>query len=312
MKIRTLIISTFLISLFLLIAHQPSTYAQPACISDIETVEINETTLHYIECGEGEPLVFVHGGLGDYRTWINQIASFSQEYRVISYSRRYHYPNPWPQAVSDFTASRHAKDLATFIQALDLGKVHLVGHSWGALASVLVTRDHPELLRSLILGEAPVWSLIVESSEGKSLFQSFRENATTPSHKAFENGNIEDGVRLFINGVLGTEEAYEKLPPISHMMLENAREMKGEMAGIATRGINFYPSLSCDDIEQITVPTLLLDGEISPKFLRLTNDNLEHCLPNNERVIIPDASHDLKIHEPAIFSEKVLPFLKGQ
>ena len=36
-----------------------------ACGSEIRPIEVNQTTLHYFECGEGEPIVFVHGTLGD-------------------------------------------------------------------------------------------------------------------------------------------------------------------------------------------------------------------------------------------------------
>ena len=44
--------------------------AQPtACGSDIRRIEVNQTTLHYFECGKGEPLVFVHGSLGDLHTF---------------------------------------------------------------------------------------------------------------------------------------------------------------------------------------------------------------------------------------------------
>ena len=39
-----------------------------ACGSEIQAIEINKATLHYFECGEGEPIVFVHGTLGDYPT----------------------------------------------------------------------------------------------------------------------------------------------------------------------------------------------------------------------------------------------------
>ena len=35
------------------------------CGSEIQAIEINKATLHYFECGEGEPIVFVHGTLGD-------------------------------------------------------------------------------------------------------------------------------------------------------------------------------------------------------------------------------------------------------
>lgn len=307
---RTLIIKTLLIILLVLGTHLSQATAQPPeCVSYIKTADINGTILHYIECGEGEPLVLVHGSLGDYRTWISQIGAFSKEYRVISYSRRYHYPNPWPQDASNFSATVHAKDLVAFIQALNLGKVHLVGHSYGGLTALLVARDNPELVRSLTLGEAAVQSLTVTSSEGKSVFQNFMQHSVRPSHKAFEQGNIEKGVRIFINGVLG-EGPYDNMPPIAHIvMLENAREMKGQIKGMNAKGVDFFPAISCKDAEQITVPTLLLDGELSPKFLRIINNALERCLPDNERAVIPEASHDLKIQEPPVFSDTVLPFL---
>lgn len=309
---RTLIIKTLLIILLVLGNHLSQATAQPpACVSNIKTADINGTILHYIECGEGEPLVLVHGSLGDYRTWISQIGAFSKEYRVISYSRRYHYPNPWPQNATDFTANIHAKDLVAFIQALHLDKVHLVGHSYGGLTTLLVAQDKPELIRSLTLGEAAAQSLTVTSSEGKSVFQNFMQHSVRPSHKAFEQGNIEEGVRLFINGVLG-EGPYENMPPIAHIfMLENAREMKGQIKGLNDEGIDFFPALTCNDAKQIPVPTLLLDGEVSPRFLGMINDALQRCLPNNKRVLIPEASHDLRIQEPHVFSKKVLPFLDG-
>lgn len=311
MKVRALTINTLFTILLVIAVHLTRTIAQPAeCISDIHEVEINKTTLHYIECGEGEPVVLVHGSLGDYRAWLGQIGLFSEEYRVISYSRRYHYPNPWPQNATDFTADIHAKDLVAFINALNLGKVHLVGHSYGGLTALLVARNNPELVRSLTLGEAAAQSLTVTSSEGKSLFQNFMQNSISPSHKAFENGQIEEGIRLFINGVLG-EGSYENLPPIAHIfMLENAREIMGQIKGINDEEIDFFPALTCNDAKQITVPTLILNGEVSPGFLGLINDALERCLPNNKRAVISAASHDLKIQEPPVFSEKVLPFLE--
>jgi non-heme chloroperoxidase len=51
-------------------------------------VQINGLTLHYIELGQGTPVVLVHGTLGDYRTWDGQLEAFSKGYRLISYSRR--------------------------------------------------------------------------------------------------------------------------------------------------------------------------------------------------------------------------------
>ena len=50
-------------------------------------IRVRGVELHYIQLGQGEPLIVLHGGQGDYRSWGPQIKVFSQQYRVISYSR---------------------------------------------------------------------------------------------------------------------------------------------------------------------------------------------------------------------------------
>ncbi len=312
MIIKTVIAKSLLTVLIIISVNLEQGAAQSAdCISDIYTAEINDTSFHYIECGEGEPVVLVHGTLGDYRTWIGQIQPLSQNYKVISYSRRYHYPNPWPIDASDFSVNIHAEDLAAFIQSLDLGKVHLVGHSYGAYTSLMVARDYPELVRSVTLGEPPVMPLLNSTSHGKSVYQNFIKNSVIPSHNAFQNGEIEEGVKLFINGVLG-EGAYTNIPPIGHItMLQNARELMGEMNGINTKDEDSFPVFTCNEAEQMTMPVLLVEGERSPEMFGLIHDHLERCFQDVDRAFIPDASHDLKIQEPNAFSDIVIAHLQN-
>ncbi|WP_162417367.1 alpha/beta fold hydrolase [Cyclobacterium roseum] len=311
MIIKTGIAKSLLTVLIIITVNLGQGAAQSAdCISDIYTAEINDTSLHYIECGEGEPMVLVHGTLGDYRSWIGQMQALSQNYKVISYSRRYHYPNPWPEDASDFSVNIHAEDLAAFIQSLDLGKVHLVGHSYGAFTSLMVARDYPELVRSLTLGEPPVTPLLNSTSHGESVLQNFLKNAITPSHNAFQNGEIEEGVRLFINGVLG-EGAYGNLPTDTHIsMLENARELMGEMNGINTKDEDSSPFFTCNEAGQMIMPVLLVEGESSPEMFGLIHDHLERCFQDVDRAFIPDASHDLKIQEP-VFGDIVVAHLQN-
>lgn len=273
-----------------------------------QTIQVNNATLTYIEQGNGEPVVLVHGSLGDYRSWATQVKPFSEQYNVIAYSRRYHYPNPWPGDSAGFSVAVHANDLAAFIRALDLEPVHLVGHSFGAFTSLLVARDHPQLVRSLTLGEPPVMPLVAGSSPGDSLLREFRENSIIPAHQAFEKGNTLEGIRRFINGVLGKEE-FQNLPPETHaQMMDNAREMKGEMQTFAVDQ-NLFPPFSCQDGKQVKVPTLLVDGELSPPLMGVISDTLERCLPNTERVTIPSASHGLQFANPTAFNKMVLAFI---
>ena len=103
---------------------------------DVKNIEIGGRQLHYIDQGEGkqQTIIFIHGGLDDYRCWQFQIDSFSSKYRAVSYSRRFAYPNKWIGNVAqDNTIEANARDLAELIRKLDLAPAHLVGASYGAL-----------------------------------------------------------------------------------------------------------------------------------------------------------------------------------
>jgi predicted alpha/beta superfamily hydrolase len=287
-----------------------STLVQRKAISpnqvQLKKIRVNDVTLNYIERGEGIPVVFVHGTLGDYRTWDGQVGPFSEKYRVFSYSRRYHYPNDWPQDDSSFSVTVHAKDLAAFIQALNVGPVHLVGHSFGAFISLLVAQDHPELLLSLTLGEPPVMPLLASTPEGESIIQDFIESTFVPASDAFEKGDDEEAVRQFINGVMGADNAFENIPSnIQTNMMDNIRDLKGELMDT-----NPFPPFSCEDARSVSAPTLLLHGELSPKMFTQTQDMLEQCMLNKERAMIPEASHGLEMENPEAFNETVLAFLE--
>src|SRR5438552_11526071 len=86
--------------------------------TQLKKVRVNGTELHYVEQGEGDSLVFVHGGLGDFRTWGPQMGPFSGRYHVVSYSRRGHYPNAWPEDYSSVEMMPHVEDLAALIEKL--------------------------------------------------------------------------------------------------------------------------------------------------------------------------------------------------
>jgi hypothetical protein len=59
----------------------------------VPTVFVDGATLAYLEQGEGEPVVFVHGSASDLRTWEQQIPAIAESHRAIAYSRRYARPN---------------------------------------------------------------------------------------------------------------------------------------------------------------------------------------------------------------------------
>ena len=281
------------------------------------TITINHSSFEYIEKGSGVPVVFVHGSINDYRIWKDQIDPFAKQYRVIAYSRRYHYPNEWKGDGSDYSIGLHAQDLAAIIKTLNLGRVHLVGSSFGAYTSLTTAIQNPELIRTLVLGEPPVLPLLVSNPDNPlqilSLF--LRDFATAkdfmkfalkhfkPAQKALKNNQLEEGVRLFASGVLG-EGGYEKLSEeVKATFMDNAKAFQAEMLG---RG---FPPFPKEEAKKMILPALFVYGEKSPKFLHSVSDLLMNILPSCEKVVISDASHLIHGDNPAGYNEKVLAFL---
>jgi pimeloyl-ACP methyl ester carboxylesterase len=269
-----------------------------------QTIRANGEELTYVEQGDGDPVIFVHGSTGDYRGWLEHLALAADRYRTIAYSRRGHYPNTWPADYSDCTPEAHAADLAALIAALGYGSVHLVGHSYGALVSLVLAAQRPELVRTLVLGEPPLFSWLTATPAGEALLAAFLADVWERARGLCQQGELEAGMRIFIDGVIG-EGAFDQCPaPIQAVMMDNAAEMVVELE---TSPEAVFSTLSREDVRTVSMPTLLLSGELSPPVFHYVTAALARSLPQAERAMIPGVSHDLG--DAATFTEPVLAFL---
>lgn len=284
------------------------TKAQPRAEreNDLPTqrLQVNGTELHYFEFGRGEPVIFVHGTTGDYRTWAGQFEAFSANHRVISYSRRYHYPNVWNGDGSDYNLGLHTDDLAAFIQALGLGAAHLVGVSSGASIAAKLASFHPRLARTLVLDE-PEWApWSIELGTGEFVRQ-WREEVEIPAAAALAAGEDDKALRLFYDAVMGPG-TYDQFSPEHRARIhDNLPELKAELQC----GERFYSPFSFDDARNIKAPTLLVEGTNSLPVFALLADKLTQCVPNIERAIIEGAPHATSVMAPDQFNEAALAFL---
>ena len=312
MKRHILAIFIAVVSTFILIACKDKTekeQARPAQpqVHVIKSAFVNGDSLHYIDIGKGETVIFIHGTLNDYRVWQMQLDTFSKDHRVIAYSRRYAFPNNQVYNDSaDFSPIIHAKDLAGFIKSLNLGAIHLVGHSYGAYTALLTTMDHPELVKSLTLGEPPVMPLLQNSPGGDTILKKFMDKSIIPAGEAFKSGDVERGIKVFVGGVIGDTSFFSQLPPeVRDVMLSNQLELRG-----ATQMKNRFPPITCNDLKKIQTPVLLLTGERTSQIFTAITNELDKCLINKERAILPAASHALEVENPIGFNKIVLAFIE--
>lgn len=270
-------------------------------------IEINGTNIEYMEQGHGDPVILVHGTLGDFRSWDLQMDAFAKKYRTITYSRRYHYPNICTGNESDYSAILHADDLSAFLTRLGIKSAHIVGNSYGAYTAMFLAARHPVQVRSLVLGEPPVLPLLGNSAEGKELREDFFTKTWNPTREALKRGEMEEGVKLFVDSVV-SEGAFNSFPPeVRNLIMDNACEFRTE-----TLSPEFWTPISCEDIRKITTPALLLTGEKSLKMLKLVIDELKQCLPDSVCSTVPLSTHELAADNPEAFNEIVLNFLAKQ
>jgi non-heme chloroperoxidase len=276
---------------------------------NVKNIEIGGRQLHYVDQGEGKQpaIIFIHGGLDDYRCWQFQIDSFSNKYRAISYSRRFAYPNKWVgNVVTDNTIEENARDLAELIIKLDLAPAHLVGASYGAFITLYCASKNPDLAKTMVLNEPPILSFLARNhrKDDVELLQGFRTRIQNPTEDAFKRGDFEKAAQTFIDRVMDTENFFEQLPQKDkQLLMDNAKSLEGELESA-------HPtSFSVEDVKKITtIPTLLVKGELSPKWLLRISDILSDNMPSNtEQIVIPNEIHD-SVKFSNIFSSKVMEF----
>jgi pimeloyl-ACP methyl ester carboxylesterase len=270
-----------------------------------QKIHVNGVEPHYIDCGTGEPLVLVHGGVGDYRSWEPQLGPFSHHFRVVAYSQRYSYPNHNPVIAPNHSAVTEAEDLAALIHQLMLGPVHLVGASHGAYAALALALQHPDVVHTLVLAEPPIHGWAKDVPGGEALFAEFMTTVREPVRSAFERGEVHEAMRLFTDS-LGGPGNFERLSPAARAArLENTRALQA-----LTQSSDPFPMLTREAVQRLTVPTLIVEGEKTIKLHKLVDDELLRCLSGSERVIIPHATHRSAGENPDAFNSAVLTFLR--
>ena len=270
--------------------------------------------LYYEEKGIGEPVVFSHGIPTDYRAWSSQMDAFSKSYRAIAYSRRYAVPNARSGDLSDSTIQNNAADLKGLIQKLGIGPVRLVGHSYGGFTAAYFASEHPELVRSLVLVEPAISTLLVENANSKAQMLSlllrspsvassarrFQTKSLYPSLKALDAGQNAKAVELNVDGVQDKPGAFVSMPePVKAMMLENTRTI-AELRPV-------FPPFR-ERVGKLTCRTLVVNGEESALWLRRIGELLVKGLPHGESFQAPHARHFPHLENVSAFNGRVLEF----
>jgi non-heme chloroperoxidase len=258
--------------------------------------------LHYVEQGQGDGLVLLHGGMGDLHTWQSHLPLLAQRFRTLAFSRRYAYPNANGPPEPDYGAWQDAQDLASFLQVVRTGPCHLVGSSYGALVALVFALTHPAQVRSLCLFEPPLHAWARRHPVGKQLYEAFMQRAWRPAQEAFEAGAWAAGLELLMAGMGNDTSAFAGAPDVA---MRNANAMHA-----LTASIDPFPDVSRAAVARLQIPVLLLRGERANAIHRFALDELALALPAAARGVLPAAGHSAPFKHPRSFTAALLRFLR--
>lgn len=270
----------------------------------VKTVEVSGYPISYIESGTGVAVVMLHGAWVDHRFLSPQIAEFSKTNRAIAPSLRHYYPEPWDGKEGTFSVTQHAADVAAMIRQLDLGKVHLLGHSRGGAVAVNVARQAPDLIRTLILADAGgLEPLLADQSVAQKRVENPAKLAVF-LRSSMDAGDRRATAQTAWNTATGAG-AWERMPPeIQQMLADNIGTM-------TTKAPYDIPAISCDDIRKFNFPIMILHGERSQKIYSDMSAAMRQCKPDlAEATMVPNGSHNMQYDNPTFFNKAVLDFMQ--
>jgi pimeloyl-ACP methyl ester carboxylesterase len=268
----------------------------------VKRLKVADVELAYIEEGKGDTVVFVHGALGDWRSWDSLRPFITEKYHYVSLSRRYHYPNPWPDDGGNDSMARHVEDVAAFIRALKVGKVHLVGNSGGGIVAAHVALKYSDVLRSVVLGEPALIPPV--SAEGKAALAADQKDREK-IQAALKAGDLRQATILTYDlAVIGEQGAFEKLSAEQRQRrLDNAKTL-------GMRGGAGPIPVTCEQLSALSVPALVVRGENTRPIRRYFNETLLSCLPKTTTsAVIPSAHHSWHQANPEASAEAILTLI---
>ncbi len=224
----------------------------------------------YVETfGSGTPIVFLHGGLLYFdNSFAKQRDYFASTRKVIGIDRPGHGHSP--DNGRPFTYQEMAEDMAAVIEQLGIGPVDVVGHSDGGDVGLILARDHPQLVRRLVVSGANL-------TAGLPPEELKRRSQWSPQQLA-------EKVRQF----------EEKLPP----------KFRADYQAVAPDGagqwekflLKSYPLwltpvvVETTDLKTIRTPVLVIAGDKDFTSIEETVV-IYRALPRGELLIVPGTGH---------------------
>jgi len=244
--------------------------------------EVRGVKLYVETFGSGRPIVFLHGGVHCFdSSFGRQVDYFAALGTVVGIDQRGHGHSP--DNARPFSYQEMADDTAALIQQLGLGPTDVVGHSDGGNVGLLLARDHPELVRRLVVSGANLRS-------GKPPDEVERLRAEPP----------EDAAKRL---PARYEDSFAAVSP-------DGREHWPTHASKARILWATPVVIDAEGLKKIEAPVLVVAGDHDFISIEETTE-IFRGLPHGQLLILPATGHDTFKERASVLNPMIRAFLES-
>lgn len=258
-------------------------------------LQLSSVTVHYLDEGQGPPLLLLSANPGDARDWDAVRPVMARHYRVLALDWPGYGGSAVPSDAAQWTVLRCRDVLREFIAALQLPPVRLIGNSVGGNAAARLAAESPALVERLVLVAPGGFTPHNTLSRG---FCRLMGSRWAPSPRRWAG--------LYLR----------RRTPVVEAMLARAADEQNDPARLALNRA-LWRSFGAEDndlrprVAGIRAPTLLIFGERDPAIPAGKDGRVAaRCLPAARFQAMP-CGHAPFAEMPEAFLDLVLPFLRG-
>ena len=266
----------------------------------MKILTLGNLNLAVADCGQGTPLVLVHGFPLDHSMWHAQLDVLSAQYRVIAPDLRgFGRSGPVDGTASDATTTMHqfADDLAAMLDALQIDEpVALAGLSMGGYIALAFQKAYADRLKALILMDTR------SSADAPEVAASRLTTAETILAEG--PGSLPGNMLPKLLSKATQQEHPHVGEALGNVMLRTSPQgIAAALRGMAQRHD------ATTQLRAITCPTLVVVGEEDAVSPPEEMQQIAAAIPNARLVVIPSAGHMSPAENPAAVNAALLEFL---
>lgn len=271
-------------------------------------IKINGITLHTIITGSGEPLILLHGFPDFWYGWKNIILGLKDKFQLIVPDMRGYNLSDKPDGIENYKLDILIEDIKGLSEKLGFTKFNLAGHDWGGMVSWALAEKYPEILKKLIILNAPhpkiFRKLITKDNDQKKASGYIVRFLKEGESFLFEN-NFQ-ALQLSVFGTAKNKKAFSEFDKEKYI---EAWSQPGALTG----GVNYYKAnRSYEEWSGIiNVPTLVIFGMKDIFVLPKVLEGLEDFIKDLKIVRIENASHWVMHDDPELVNSSIQSFLRG-